>query len=63
MRGLSCARADGKFQLALACEGDCEREAAAVESKSGLFEEVFDCDLAVGLNGTDSERGGENGDG
>jgi exopolyphosphatase/guanosine-5'-triphosphate,3'-diphosphate pyrophosphatase len=61
VRGLSCARVDGAFRLALACEGDCGREAAAAESKSGLFEEVFSCDLEVGANGVNSEPGGESG--
>jgi exopolyphosphatase/guanosine-5'-triphosphate,3'-diphosphate pyrophosphatase len=60
--GLSCARDDGKFQLTLACESDCEREAAAAESKSGLFEEVFGCDLTIGVNGIDSNTRGERGD-
>lgn len=62
VRGLSCAREERKFQLTLACESDCEREAAAAESKSGLFEEVFGCDLSIGVNGRDSDTGGERGD-
>ena len=62
VRDLNCTREDRKFQLTLACESDCEREAAAAESKSGLFEEVFGCDLAIGVNGIDSNTGGERGD-
>lgn len=62
VRGVTCTRADGRFQLSLACKANCEREAAAVQSKSGLFEEVFNCELVVRTNGLDPERGGEHGE-
>jgi len=62
VRGVSCAREDGKLRLALTCEGDCEREAAAAEGKGALFEEVFGCELSVGVNGTDSNAGERDGD-
>lgn len=59
--GVSCAQENGTFRLTLVCEGDCEREAAAAESKGELFKEVFGCDLAVGVNGSNSDA--EVGDG
>ena len=62
VRGLGCALEDRQFQLTLACGSDCEREAAAAGSKSELFEEVFGCDLAIGVNGFDSGTGGERDD-
>ena len=55
VRDLSCAREDQKLRLTLTCEDDCEREAKAAESKGGLFEEVFGCDLSIGVNGSDSD--------
>jgi exopolyphosphatase/guanosine-5'-triphosphate,3'-diphosphate pyrophosphatase len=63
VRGLTCARAGGRFQLTLACDGDCGREAAAVRSKGGLFEEVFGYDLSVDSEGIDSDPGGGRGEG
>jgi exopolyphosphatase / guanosine-5'-triphosphate,3'-diphosphate pyrophosphatase len=62
VRVLGCAREDRKFQLTLECAGDCEREVAAAESKRELFEEVFGCELAIGVNGLGSDTGGERGD-
>jgi exopolyphosphatase/guanosine-5'-triphosphate,3'-diphosphate pyrophosphatase len=61
VRGLACARGDRKFELTLACRDDCGREAAAAESKSGLFEEVFGCVLKVGADGANHRGGGERG--
>jgi exopolyphosphatase/guanosine-5'-triphosphate,3'-diphosphate pyrophosphatase len=51
VRDVTCVLEDGRFQLTLACDGDCEREAAAVRSKGELFEEVFDCKLTVVVDG------------
>jgi hypothetical protein len=34
--------------LRLSSKLDCDREIAAAESKSELFEEVFGCELALG---------------
>jgi hypothetical protein len=62
LHGVSCALEDRKLQLTLACEGDCEREVAAAESKGVLFEEVFGCDLTIDVNGINSEPGEEHGD-
>ena len=62
VRGLGCARADATLRLTLSCEGDCGREAAAAESKGGLFEEVFGCELAISADGADSDMGGERGE-
>lgn len=59
VRGLSCTREKQALRLALACGSDCEREAAAAESKSELFEEVFGCALTIGVNGSDSDVGAE----
>jgi exopolyphosphatase/guanosine-5'-triphosphate,3'-diphosphate pyrophosphatase len=47
VRGVRCALDEQTVHLTLACEGDCEREVAAVESKSGLFQEVFGCGLEI----------------
>jgi exopolyphosphatase / guanosine-5'-triphosphate,3'-diphosphate pyrophosphatase len=62
VRRVHCTREDGRFRLTLACEGDCEREAAAAEIKSELFEEVFGCGLAVGVNGRNRYEEGQHGD-
>lgn len=61
VRALSCAREGETFQLTLACEGDCEREAAAAKSKGGLFEEVFGCDLSIDVSGINSDSGARRG--
>jgi exopolyphosphatase/guanosine-5'-triphosphate,3'-diphosphate pyrophosphatase len=61
VRGLNCARENGRFQLTLACEGECGREVEAAESKGVLFEEVFGCELSVSANGIDSDSGEEHG--
>ena len=53
--GVRCSREERTFRLALSCEGDCEREVAAAESKSELFEEAFGCELAIGADGTGSD--------
>ena len=37
--------------LQLSSKLDCDREIAAAESKSELFEEVFGCELALGPTG------------
>jgi exopolyphosphatase / guanosine-5'-triphosphate,3'-diphosphate pyrophosphatase len=62
VRALSCERDGGQVRLALECDGDCGREAAAAEGKGGLFEEVFDCELSVVAGGTDPGRGGARGE-
>jgi exopolyphosphatase/guanosine-5'-triphosphate,3'-diphosphate pyrophosphatase len=63
VRGLTCGRAGREFQLNLACEGDCEREAAAAAARGQLFEEVFGGVLTVAVNGIDFPPGVERGDG
>jgi exopolyphosphatase / guanosine-5'-triphosphate,3'-diphosphate pyrophosphatase len=62
VRGLRCARAGETLRLTLSCEGDCDREAAAAESKGEMFKEVFGCELVVGSNGIASDTGGGSGD-
>lgn len=47
VRELRCERAGRTLNLKLISEADCVREAAAVEAKSDLFAEVFDCEVEI----------------
>jgi exopolyphosphatase/guanosine-5'-triphosphate,3'-diphosphate pyrophosphatase len=72
VQSLRCERADRQLQHTLTCGSDCEREAAAAESKSemelaaaggkrDLFEEVFGRRLELGVSADGSEAGEANG--
>lgn len=47
VRGVRCACEGQTVHLTLVCKDNCEREVAAAESKSDLFEEVFGCGLEI----------------
>jgi exopolyphosphatase/guanosine-5'-triphosphate,3'-diphosphate pyrophosphatase len=58
VRGLRCEREGQTVRLALECERDCDREAAAAEAKGELFREVFGCELEVSANRTVADPAG-----
>jgi exopolyphosphatase/guanosine-5'-triphosphate,3'-diphosphate pyrophosphatase len=65
---LRCVREGQTLSLQLSSERECDRERAAAESKSDMFKEVFDCELAlsrerieVGPHGPEDDAGGTDG--
>lgn len=61
VRDLRCTREGKTFHLQLMSVIDCHRETAAAESKRDLFEEVFECELAVSTRRLSHHAGGTHG--